>query len=277
MKVKLFDKKLRISFLKYLSAFAVVLGLLFAIFDFPQYIRLIIVGVISGLLVLLYLLKWKQANNQQSCLLNINNTKVKIEYGNLFESTGNKIIGFNEYFDTQVDDKIISKTSLNGLFIDNYIDGDTIDEALSNLDDLKLSIIEKDVNRPLGGKRIKYKLGTICPVKDYFLLALTHFNFENKAYISVEDYICCLMHMWNNIDRYYAGNPIVLPLLGSGITRFNDSKISNQDLLEYMLITLKASNVQFSNMLSEHNEPCIYIILSERVKDTIDLYKLEKI
>ncbi|WP_410523626.1 macro domain-containing protein, partial [Phocaeicola dorei] len=49
--------------------------------------------------------------------IQIDGSSVIIKEGDLFEEEGYKAIGFNEYFDTQVDNRIISEHSLNGIFI----------------------------------------------------------------------------------------------------------------------------------------------------------------
>lgn len=47
--------------------------------------------------------------NYKKVTLVINNTIVKIFFGDIFKMPGKKIIAFNEYFDTIVDEKIIKK------------------------------------------------------------------------------------------------------------------------------------------------------------------------
>lgn len=142
--------------------------------------------------------------------------------------------------------------------------------SINNEERLKNNVIQENVSRPYGGKTTKYKLGSICPIDDYFLLALTHFDDENKANISVEDYISCLMHMWSEIDKYYSGKPVSLTLLGSGITRFNNAEITSQELLKYLVMTFKASKVKFNNTSS------LTIVLNEKIKDEINLYDIKE-
>lgn len=60
-------------------------------------------------------------------MLLIDGSKVLVLTGDLFKQSGLKAIAFNEYFDTQVDDRIISKSSLNGMYIETY-SGRTVEE-----------------------------------------------------------------------------------------------------------------------------------------------------
>lgn len=52
----------------------------------------------------------------------INGMDVDIVVDDLFSAEGVKVIPFDEYFDIKVDDKVISKNSLNGIFVEKYAD-----------------------------------------------------------------------------------------------------------------------------------------------------------
>lgn len=208
------------------------------------------------------------ANKRNSKKLSINNTDVRIEYGNIFEKDGVKVIAFNEFFDTQVNDRIISKSSLNGQYVTKRIGGaEAIDSVIKSDLHIRRNICETDVNRTFGGKTTRYSLGSICMDDDYFLLAFTKFDNNNRAYLGVTDYIGCLMNMWNELDILYAGRPVVIPLLGSGITRLKN-EMSAQELLEELIWTYRASRVRFSSSLT--------IVLSETLRKQINLFDIGK-
>lgn len=271
MKVKICNKKLWRNFIKIVSTVAAILSFILTIVDIDQKTRLIISLIVLFSLALVFLKMWHSANKQFNKKLTINSTDVTIKYDDLFSQQGIKVIGFNEFFDTQVDEKIISSNSLNGVFITQHSAGaPSIDSTIDNEVRLIKNVVERDVSRLYGGKTIRYKLGSICPVEDYFLLALSRFDEDNRATISIEDYISCLMHMWNELDRYYAGKPISMPLLGSGITRFNNADLSPQELLKYIIMTFKASKVKFNNTSS------LTIVLNEKIKDEINLYDIQE-
>lgn len=270
MKVKFTNKKLKIEFSKIISKTLAVYSFILTVVTINQIERIVILGAFVVFLAIKFLRLWYLANKRIQKKFKINETDVIIKYGNIFEQPGVKVIAFNEYFDTQVDDRLISSNSLNGIFINQYSKGRLyIDKKINEEIGLKKNIIEENVNRIYGGKTIKYKLGSICPIDDYFILAFSHFNDDNRAYISGEDYFSCLMHMWNEIDRYYSGRPIYITLLGSGITRFNDIRIKPQELLNYMLITFKASKIKYDAKSS------LTIILNEKFIDEINLYDLD--
>lgn len=111
---------------------------------------------------------------------------------------------------------------------------------------LSKAVILENKDRPIG-KKIKYRLGTICAIDDYLLTALTRFDADNRAYLEIHDYINCLLNFWNEIDRIYAGKTVALPILGSGITRFKGyENISDQELLELIILMFKVSRVKFT-------------------------------
>lgn len=217
--------------------------------------------------MIIFVIMLIRANNKKTKHFKINNTNINIFYGDIFKQEGFKVIAFNDFFDTKVDDKIISKKSLNGIYINSHSAGaKAIDNAIDSENSLKESIIKENLTRQCGGKTTQYKLGTICSNDDYLLLAFSHFDSDNRAYLSFEDYISCLATMWNELDKHHNGRAITIPLLGSGITRINDNKITPQELLKYIIFTFRASKVKFISSLS--------IVLDEKIKDEINLYDL---
>jgi putative membrane protein len=267
MKVGPFNKRLRIEFQEFISIVATILTILLAFLDIEQIYRCYIGWLMLVSLILIYLYFWYRANNKRTCNLKINNTNITIKCGDIFKQSDIKIIAFNEFFDTQVDDNIIAANTVNGIYINKYSKGSKqLDEIIVNESRLQQNVIEKNVLRLFGGKTIRYKLGSICPNGEFFLLAFTRFDKNNRAYLSVEDYMLCLMYMWRELDRYYAGKDISLTLLGSGITRFNDRTIMNQELIEYILMSFKASKIKFNSSIS--------IILTDSVCNELNLYEI---
>lgn len=222
--------------------------------------------------IFLYILIWVLANFTKKVSLFINNSNVDISFGDIFKEEGDgilKVIAFNEYFDTKVDEKIIASNSLNGKFINRYNDKiEEIEQAISNDLLLKNRIVSENENR-LYGKKIKFKLGTVVPYKNFLLVAFSHFDENNRAYLSMTDLLSCLIDLWNEIDRVYAGRTVILPLLGSGITRLKEmGDVTEQDLLEILLWSFKISRIKFC-----YPSRLKILVIPEK-SDKIDLYKL---
>jgi len=269
MKIGFFNKRLLGNFLKWASASSVVFTTVLTFFDLCQKIKLIIFGCFLGTLLLIYVILLIMANVMTRLKLKINNSTVKIKFGDIFKQPNFKVIAFNEYFDTQVDDVIISKNTLNGKYILQFEQQtDELDTLIANSDYLKERFAGKNPKRK-NGKNLKYKLGTIFKRNDYLFVALTHFDEYNRANLTLQEYSDCLINMWNEIDILYNGETVSLPLLGSGITRFKDCEVTDQELLEIILWTYRISKVKFTY------PSCLNIVLDERKKDKINLYKLK--
>ena len=57
-----------------------------------------------------------------------------------------KIIAFNEFFDTKVDNNIIAANTLNGIYINKYFkDSGILDDIIENEGRLHQNIIETDI------------------------------------------------------------------------------------------------------------------------------------
>jgi len=215
---------------------------------------------------------WLYANFQRRIRLKINNAVVEVYFGDIFDDTAElKAIPFNEYFDTKVDDKVISKRSLNGQFIERFFTGqvEALDDVITNDEHLQKMIVGENPVRSVG-KKTKFKLGSICMARDYILVALSHFDADNRAFLDMSDYISCLLTFWNEVDRVYAQRSLALPVLGSGITRFIDNEnISDQELLEMIIWTFKLSRVRIS-----YPSKLKIVVWDKKFKD-INLQKLK--
>ena len=195
------------------------------------------------------------AITRYSRTLHINNSTLEIRVGDIFsiEEEGLKVIAFNEYFDTIVDDKLISKSSLNGQFIDRFVDDV---KSLDTLIEQDHSLIGEKLTNPNSsrkiGKKEKYKLGSIIPYEKenqtFLLTAFSHFDDSNRAYLSMPDYLKFLISFWDSVDKVYSGRSIILPLFGSGITRFTKGYRDAQDkeLLDIIIWTFKISRIKFT-------------------------------
>lgn len=231
--------------------------------DYSWIIKLLfVIGIFLVIDVVIFVIK--RCRSKDGISLNIRGIKVNIRKGDIFKANGWKVIAFNEYFDTQVDDVIIAHNTLNGKFIDNYVtDLNELNQIISS---------ETDDNTPFKRRtrnnRSIFPLGRIIRYKDYMLLAFTHFDNNNQAHLTQQDYENCLRIMWTEISRTYANKPIFIPLLGSGITRFDVTpQKSNFNLLRCMLCTLRTSGVNI-------NQP-ITILLTEETMQSINIYELK--
>ena len=257
-KVAFFDVYLRNKFYRFFTAVGGVLGLAFLFIDLPESITLpynIIVNtkslaaiVVITFLITAYIFMWYKANKLKKISIKVDATNVVIKAGDLFEEDDLIVIGFNEYFDTIVDDKIIAKKSLNGLFINNILEGsiDALDLFIeSNIDSRQRLEV---VNRVRGNKQ-KYKIGTVCLYADkYILTAFAKFNDKNEARLTMPEYLEFLINFWDEVNSIYAARSVSVPIFGSGITRIKEHKnTTDEQLLRIMLWTFKISEMKFTH------------------------------
>jgi len=267
MKVKIFNKDLWKNYLSILGTIGVFTSFLTIFITIPESCKLSYGLIFLLIILLMYLFILYKANHVSEIELKLNGLKVRISYGDIFNSKGLKLIPFNEYFDTQVDNILIAENTLNGKYIKKYYPN------VSNLDaqistKLQLKSSEKNISR-LIGKTNKYELGTTIEVADEFILtAFTHFDSENKAFLSKGEFLLCLDSLWKEINRIYAQRNINIPLLGSGISRIGND-LKPQDYLEQILNSIKLSDIDNAYNTS------INIVLHESIKEHIDLFNIK--
>lgn len=201
--------------------------------------------------------------------MNIDGSPLEVKVGDIFQQGELRVINFNEYFDTIADDKLIAKTSLNGIFLEKHVqDVAALDKAIEDDSHLAEMRAGDNANRPTG-KKIRYELGSIHVSGDSLLVAFSKFNKDNMAQLSMREYVNCLMTFWNEVDRVYAGRSIAIPLMGAGITRFKDANVSEQELLSLLIWSFKVSRVKFKHPAK------VTIVIHESVKDKINFYELQ--
>jgi len=271
MKVKLIDRKLVKAFGGIVSWISTAASLFLIFVTLPDDCTLRICLAIGFVLLLIgiYFYLWWKANHTANISLQVQGTNVEVKVGDIFEADGLKVIPFNEYYDTIVDDKIISSKSLHGQYIQKHagISADELRELFDNDLSLRDHITRVDMQRTRGSQTA-YELGTIYKHSDYLLLAFTKFDSSNRAYLDNKLLWNCLINMWKNIDVVHNGQSICIPLLGTGITRLKEMNLNEQQLLELLLVSLRLSGVKFNWNVK------ITIIVYSGNQDMIDLYGL---
>lgn len=201
-------------------------------------------GVVVIVFIVVYIFTYIAIGKMfgKSVNITIRQTSVSVSCGDIFEAPELRVIGCDTHFDTRIDDIVISKKSLHGqLFLEH-----------GNKDEISMTV-EAEAKR-LGLQKnneglYDFPLGTIVRYDSsidnhtYLLLALAELNAEYEAHTNMAKFELMLMKMWREISRVYALNDVVLPLLGTGIPRFDDGPKDKEDLLRCMLCTLNSSGV----------------------------------
>lgn len=246
-KVGLFDKRVIENFLKITSGISATLSLLVLFVDIPSECKTVYGWSFLGLLFLIYFVNWLWSNNLNKININIEGSDVTIKVGDIFQEPGLKVIAFNDYFDTQVDNIIIAECSLNGVFIKKHL-GVPVSELDSHIEHYSYEageILGSNTERKQG-KKIRYQIGTVCVYKEFLLTAFSKFDDSNKAVLTMPEYLEFLINFWDKVNNVYAQQSVSTPIFGSGITRIKGHKnISDEDLLKIMLWTFRISEMRF--------------------------------
>lgn len=166
-----------------------------------------------------------------------NGYTVVVEYANIFDKIDcKKVIGFDECFTTRVGEAPadIKPSSICGQFLSKH-QNINIDNILSQVG-LKPQRKQSEYNN-----QYCYESGRILPYNDYLLLAFAKLDSSGLGRLTREEYVRCLDILWEEIDKYYACKSVAIPILGSGITRFRDESITQQQLLDIIIASYKMS------------------------------------
>lgn len=176
--------------------------------------------------------------------LKIGSNEVTIKSGNIFQQDAWRVIAVDTHFSTTVDDVEISKSSLHGQLVLEHGDAAGIKNAV------KIEAERRKIEPDKNG-RYTFPLGTAIHYKGmdghYIMVALTDLDANYESHTTMPQYENTLMTIWHEISRVYAKNDLAIPILGAGITRFDDGQDDPASLLRCMLCTLNTSRVHFKS------------------------------
>lgn len=192
-----------------------------------------------------------------------------IEDGDIFNKTGIIVIPVNEYFDTIVNNDLISKHSIHGLFINKYWP-DRI-EKLDNEISIGLKDITPEIIKRKTGKDKRYEIGTCVDIRDgantYVLFVLTHFDKDNHAYLDRKEYSIAVDRLLEHLQHIAVNQTVYMPLFGTGLTRL---KRSSQRILSFLIDTIDFNH---SHMSFPHG---IKIVIKSLKFNGINLNSIER-
>lgn len=248
-KLDFFDKRILKKFWGAVAATGALLSLILIFVTIPEKIKFATGISCLILLALIYIYYWASSKNLTEIEIKIESTAVIVKSGDIFKQPGLKVIAFNEYFDTKVDDIVISHNSLNGIFINRHLPSTLIDleRHLQDYPFEQDEVLEIN-NKRTNGKKQKYDIGTICVYEDFLLAAFSKFNDRNQACLTMPEYLEFLIKFWDSVNRVYAQQSVSVPIFGSGITRIKEHRnISDEELLKIMLWTFRISEMRFKH------------------------------
>lgn len=200
--------------------------------------------------------------------------KVTIKEGDVLEEKGIIVIPVNNFFDTIVDDVIISKKSIHGQFVLQYLAENPDINQLNQLitDKLKKRYHRSKTIYRSRGNTSSWNLGSCVDIewKDntYVLFAFTNFDKNNHAGISSAQVPNVLSKLMMHLSEIATDRPVFMPLFGTGLSRLGKSYkrtlLFLLDCIEYMsaesvkipsglnidIISLKATDINLDDIHS---------------------------
>ena len=199
-------------------------------------IFLIIIWIITAIIYKGYL------HFRNKVTINGDNYSITIEYGDLLEIKNCKrIINFDECFTTQVgnDPSDVKSTSICGQYLLANPNLD-IDELIK-----KSKVKSLKTKSRYNGKE-RYQSGTIISNNDDLLMAFAKLDKDGSGrFFTRDEYLECLSLLWKEINKHYGQKDVCIPILGAGITRFEDASgasISQKELLNMIILSYKLSS-----------------------------------
>lgn len=181
-----------------------------------------------------------------------NNYSILVEYGNLLKKKkGQKLINFDECFTSTVGIRTadIKKDTVCGQYL--------IQNPNLNVQALIATSGVKPCRRKSKYNNLTcYEPGTIVANGDDLLMAFTRLESNGKSMkFTVEEYLKCLSLLWEEIDNNYNNKDVYIPVLGSGVARFENGisqSISKQELVDLMVSSYKLSPHKLKNKNTLH-------------------------
>ena len=163
---------------------------------------------------------------------------VTVKFGNFFDEVGWKSVAVNDFFDDLIDDVVISKSSIHGQVVSEFWANDVTD--LRSQLDLSLQRY-KPRNSPRSvGKSLRYPVGSTAVLKrrgeSFIFFALGHTDIRsNETSATVSTLVEAVRGLLKTARTVCSGQPLVLPLVGSGLARVG---IPEQAIAQIILTAL---------------------------------------
>jgi len=156
--------------------------------------------------------------------MTVPDTKITIKAGDLFDQTGNIVVGMTDVFDTEKGE-IIDPNSIQGQFLSKVYGDDrtNLDADITKALRGKLAEVDRKKSR---GKNMRYPIGTVATLssggRKYFCLAYSFMEKNLKAKSDVTKITISLNKLWEEV-RVNGHNNVSMAVLGSDRARMSAS------------------------------------------------------
>lgn len=196
------------------------------------------IGISALIAIMVALIYNIYMRNRKKTVIKGKNYIIEVKYGDIIKETNCKrVINFDECYTTEVGDlkHQIKKNTVCGQYLLKNPNID-IDKLIANAN------LKEAKRKSKFQNKIRYDSGKLVPNGDDLLMAFVKLDEEGIGrFFSIQEYIDCLLTLWEEIDKYYGQKDVYIPILGSGLTRINEQKLTQQELLDIMIMTYKWS------------------------------------
>ena len=228
---------------------------------------------------------WKVLRSNEVCLgESSTRNSVYVKYGDMYSPdivekgyNGKRaiVVSVNRCFDTIVDDHLVSHNTQHGQVFQKLYDSqkftpDSLNRTISDILRRDTAYEDLTVEIKPEGNRKRYNVGTTVNLQiddnlSYYLLGLSYFDEHLNAKTSKADFELAVQKIIEFCNQNAQGYPVILPLLGSGLSR---TTIGLNDILHY-LVGAFAINKDIIN-----ND--FYIVVWKGDKDKVAIKELRK-
>lgn len=272
------------------AAFYAIAGLvsLFVSFEgiFPQNTKFLC-KLIVGAIILVGI--WFLCAIIQSVIVGLKNKKKVVEgpngknvfvvYGDLFDpqivNNQKRYICFavNRCYDTEVNDRLISSTTIHGIAFNKLYKLNTYTPASlntaihSSIHSATLPIVVNRADKPEGNLN-RYEVGSYANLSidanlNYIMLGISWINSNLNAQTSKADFVLAIQKMIEAFDNESQGYPVLMPIIGTGRSR---AELKEREALEYII---EAFRINQNKITSD-----IYIVIHESAKNRVSIADL---
>lgn len=197
-------------------------------------------------------------------------TKIIVKFGDIFHDNGWKAIAVNDFFDSIVDDQIVSSKSLHGILLQRYWAGN-IDDWNHQVDE-QLTGFSCSSETRSKGKQNRYEIGTTVAVRKdaskFLCVALSHTDISNnETQASSSDLHQAVRGLLQEARSICGNESLTIPLMGSGLSRVG----IKSNILVDLILTAIFEETKNKKVTSE-----IHIVLPKEKASEINLASLQK-
>lgn len=197
----------------------------------------------------------------------VNDTKIKVKFGDLFKQEGWKAIAVNDFFDSKVDEDLVSSNSLHGYVLNTYWKDNRTDwtkQVGSSLGRLTANLETRSKGK---GNKSRYPIGTtaraISGEQKFLFVSLGETDVSNnETSANAEMLIGAVRGMVAEARSACSMDPLVIPLMGTGLARID----TKESVILDLIITAILEESRNGRVTGE-----IYIVLPERLSKRINL------